>query len=195
MGQLINLSTLGADAGVSHTTARQWLTILEASYIVFLLPPFHANIRKRLVKSPKLYFYDAGLASHFVGIEHAGQLSTHPLRGPLFENAVVAEVLKHRFNRGQRSNLSFFRDTQGLECDLLYETGNGFGAIEIKSGATIASDYFDALKRISKVLPQISAKAVIHGGADRQYRPDGEAAPLMDLPEVLDRFDRGKGAG
>ncbi len=195
VGQLINLSTLGADAGVSHTTARQWLTILEASYIVFLLPPFHANIRKRLVKSPKLYFYDAGLASHLIGIEHAGQLSTHPLRGPLFENAVVAEVLKHRFNRGQRSNLSFFRDTQGLECDLLYETGNGFRAIEIKSGATIASDYFDALKRISKVLPQISAKAVIHGGADRQYRREGEAAPLMDLPEVLDRFDRGKGAG
>ena len=195
VGQLINFSSLGADAGVSHTTARHWLTILEASYIVFLLPPFHANIRKRLVKSPKLYFYDAGLASHLIGIEHAGQMSTHPLRGPLFENAVVAEVLKHRFNRGQRSNLSFFRDTQGLECDLLYETGNGFGAIEIKSGATIASDYFDALKRISKVLPQISAKAVIHGGPDRQYRRDGEAAPLMDLPEVLDRFDRGKDAG
>ena len=154
VGQLANFSSLGADAGVSHTTADHWLTVLEASYVVFRLPPFHANIRKRLVKTPKLYFYDVGLASHLIGIEHAGQLSTHPLRGPLFENAVVAEVLKHRFNRGRRSNLSFFRDIHGLECDLLYENGNGMGAIEIKSGATVASDWFDSLNRVAKSLPQ-----------------------------------------
>ncbi len=194
VGQLANLSALGADAGVSHTTARHWLTVLEASYVVFQLPPFSANIRKRLIKSPKLYFYDVGLASHLIGIEHAGQMSTHPLRGPLFENAVVVEALKYRFNRGLRSNLSFFRDTRGLECDLLYENGNGLGAIEIKSGATIASDYFDALNRITKVLPQISAKAVVYGGTDRQSRRDGEVVPLADLVEVLERFDRGEGA-
>ena len=122
------------------------------------------TFEKRLVKSPKLYFYDVGLASHLIGIEHAGQMSTHPLRGPLFENAVVVEALKYRFNRGHRSNLSFFRDIRGLECDLLYENGNGIGAIEIKAGATIASDYFYALNRIAKVLPQISAKAVVYGG-------------------------------
>ena len=194
VGQLANLSALGADAGVSHTTARHWLTVLEASYVVFQLPPFYANIRKRLIKSPKLYFYDVGLASHLIGIEHAGQMSTHPLRGPLFENAVVVEALKHRFNRGRRSNLSFFRDIRGLECDLLYENGNGLGAIEIKSGATIASDYFDALNRIAKVLPQISAKAVVYGGADRQSRQNGEVVPLADLVEVLERFDRREGA-
>ena len=194
VGQLANLSALGADAGVSHTTARHWLTVLEASYVVFQLPPFYANIRKRLIKSPKLYFYDVGLASHLIGIEHAGQMSTHPLRGPLFENAVVVEALKHRFNGGRRSNLSFFRDTRGLECDLLYENGNGLGAIEIKSGATIASDYFDALNRIAKMLPQISAKAVVYGGADRQSRRNGEVVPLADLVEVLERFDRREGA-
>ena len=194
VGQLANLSSLGSDAGVSHTTARHWLTVLEASYVVFQLPPFYANIRKRLVKSPKLYFYDVGLASHLIGIEHAGQMSTHPLRGPLFENAVVVEALKHRFNRGHRSNLSFFRDTRGLECDLLYENGNGIAAIEIKSGATIASDYFDALNRISRVLPQISAKAVVYGGADRQSRRDGEVVPLADLGQVLEHFERGEGA-
>ena len=194
VGQLANLSALGADAGVSHTTARHWLTVLEASYVVFQLPPFYANIRKRLIKSPKLYFYDVGLASHLIGIKHAGQMSTHPLRGPLFENAVVVEALKHRFNRGRRSNLSFFRDTRGLECDLLYENGNGLGAIEIKSGATIASDYFDALNRIAKMLPQISAKAVVYGGADRQSRRNGEVVPLADLVEVLERFDRSEGA-
>ena len=193
VGQLANLSALGADAGVSHTTARHWLAVLEASYVVFQLPPFYANIRKRLIKSPKLYFYDVGLASHLIGIEHAGQMSTHPLRGPLFENAVVVEALKHRFNRGRRSNLSFFRDTRGLECDLLYENGNGLGAIEIKSGATIASDYFDALNRIAKMLPQISAKAVVYGGADRQSRRNGEVVPLADLVEVLERFDRREG--
>ncbi len=190
VGQLANLSALGADAGVSHTTARHWLTVLEASYVVFQLPPFYANIRKRLVKSPKLYFYDVGLASYLMGIEHAGQIATHPLRGALFENAVVLEALKHRFNRGYRSNLSFFRDARGLECDLLYENGNGICAIEIKSGATIASDYFNALNRIAKVLPQISGKAVVYGGADRQSRRDGEVVPLAGLGEVLEQFDR-----
>ncbi len=190
VGQLANLSALGADAGVSHTTARHWLTVLEASYVVFQLPPFYANIRKRLVKSPKLYFYDVGLASYLIGIEHAGQIATHPLRGALFENAVVLEALKHRFNRGYRSNLSFFRDARGLECDLLYENGNGICAIEIKSGATIASDYFNALNRIARVLPQISGKAVVYGGADRQSRRDGEVVPLAGLGEVLEQFDR-----
>ena len=194
VGQLANLSALGADAGVSHTTARHWLTVLEASYVVFQLPPFSANIRKRLVKSPKLYFYDVGLASHLIGIENAGQMSTHPLRGALFENAVVVEALKHRFNWGRRANLSFFRDIRGLECDLLYEDGNSIGAIEIKSGATIASDYFDALNRIAKVLPQISNKAVVYGGLDRQSRRDGEVVPLADLGEVLKRYERQEGA-
>ena len=189
-GQLVNLTALGADAGVSHTTARHWLTILEASYIVFQLPPFFANVRKRLVKSPKLYFHDVGLASHLIGIEHAGQVATHPLRGALFENAVVVEALKHRFNRGRRSNLSFFRDTRGFECDLLYENGNGMGAIEIKSGATVASDWFDTLDRIAGILPRVGLRAVVYGGSERQTRRKGEVVPLAALGEILDRLDQ-----
>ena len=189
VGQLLNLSALGSDAGVSHTTAREWLTVLEASYIVFQLPPYHANIRKRLVKSPKLYFYDVGLASFLIGIEHADQVVTHPLRGPLFENLVVAETLKYRFNRGLQPNLSFFRDSRGLECDLLYETGRGIGAIEIKSGATIASDYFTSLHRVAALIPNISTKTVIYGGATPQSRTDAEAVPLKGLRDVLDRFE------
>ena len=189
VGQLANLSSLGADAGVSHTTASHWLAILEASHVVFRLPPFHANIRKRLVKTPKLYFYDVGLASHLIGIEHAGQIATHPLRGPLFENAVVVEALKHRFNRGRRSNLSFFRDSRGLECDLLYENGNGTGAIEIKSGATVASDWFDSLNLVSKELPEIATRAVVYGGGERQSRRDGEVVPLTGLSEMLERME------
>ena len=188
VGQLANLSSLGADAGVSHTTARGWLTVLEASYIVFQLPPFHANIRKRLIRSPKLYFYDVGLASYLLGIEHADQLATHPLRGALFENAVVAEALKHRFNRGQQPNLSFFRDARGLECDLFYQTGRGIGAIEIKSGSTIASDYFHALNRVAGLIPDISAKAVVYGGTARQSRSDCEVVPLRDLGKLLEEL-------
>ena len=189
VGQLVNLSSLGSDAGVSHTTAREWLTVLETSYIVFRLPPFHANIRKRLVRSPKLYFYDVGLASYLIGVEYAAQIATHPLRGPLFENAAVAEALKHRFNRGRQPNLSFFRDARGLECDLFYETGRGIGAIEVKSGATIASDYFRSLNRVAELIPSVSAKAVVYGGATRQSRSDCEVVPLSDLGGVLERFE------
>lgn len=189
VGQLVNLSSLGADAGVSHATARNWLTLLEASYIVFLLPPFHANIRKRLVKSPKIYFYDVGLVSYLIGIERPEQIITHPLRGALFENLVVTEVLKYRFNRGRRFNLSFFRDSRGLECDLLFETAYGMGAVEIKSGGTIASDYFNSLNGVAKMVPEIFSKAVVYGGTTRQSRSAGDIVPIHDLCEVLKRFE------
>ncbi len=189
VGQLLNLSSLGSDAGVSHTTAREWLTILETSYIVFQLPPFHTNIRKRLVKSPKLYFYDVGLASYLLGIEGPKQVATHPLRGALFENVVVTEALKHRFNRGQQPNLSFFRDSRGLECDLFYETGHGISAIEVKSGSTVASDYFAAINRVAEFVPAVTAKTVVYGGTGRQLRSNCEVVPLAELAGVLERFD------
>ena len=189
VGQLVNLTSLGSDAGVSHTTAREWLTVLEASYVIFQLPPFHANIRKRLVKFPKLYFYDVGLAAYLMGIQNAGQVATHPLRGALFENLVIAEVLKHRFNRGRDFNLSFFRDSRGLECDLLYDTGSGIHAIEIKAGATVASDYFTSLNRVAGSVPAISARTVVYGGTDHQTRGESEAVPLSALTATLERSD------
>ena len=189
VGQLVNLASLGADAGVSHTTAREWLTILEASYIVFQVPPYHANIRKRLVKSPKLYFHDVGLASYLIGIERSDQMATHPLRGPLFENAVVSEALKHRFNRGLQANLSFFRDSRGLECDLLYSTGPNIGAIEIKAGATIASDYFRGLNAVEALVPELSSKALVYGGTTQQWRSDCEVTTLDGVSRLLERLD------
>lgn len=189
IGQVVNVASLGADAGVSHTTAQQWLTLLEASYILFRLPPFHANIRKRLVKSPKLYFYDVGLARYLLGIERPEHIATHSSRGALFENAVVVEMLKYRFNQGRRFNPYFFRDSRGLECDLLFETGNGLGAIEIKSGATIASDYFDSLNRIAELIPRVLTKAVVYGGTDRQSRRAGEVVPFADLHGALEQFE------
>ena len=189
VGQLTDLVSLGADAGVSHTTARNWLNVLETSYIAFRLPPFRNNIRKRLVKSPKLYFYDVGLASYLIGIERAEQVATHPLRGALFENMIVVEALKYRFNLGRPSNLSFFRDSRGLECDLLFEAASGMGAIEIKSGATIAADFFDSIDTIAKLIPKISMKVVVYGGTDRQSRSAGEVVPFDDLYDALERFE------
>ena len=189
VGQIANLSSLGADAGVSHMTARDWFTLLEQSYIAFALQPYFANIRKRLVKSPKIYFYDVGLAAYLIGIEHPGQVTYHPHRGALFENMVVVEAMKFCFNRGLSPNLSFFRDSRGLECDLLMETGHGTAAIEIKSGATVTSDAFEALGKVGKLIPKISMKAVIHAGTDRQSRSAGEAVPFADFEGMLDRFE------
>ena len=154
-----------------------------------MLPPFHANIRKRLVKSPKIYFYDVGLASYLIGIERSEQIATHPLRGALFENLIIAEVLKYRFNQGRRFNLSFFRSSRGLECDLLFETGHGMGAVEIKSGETIASDYFDSLNRVAKLVPGIFSKAVVYGGMVHQSRSTADVVPFRDLYKVLERFE------
>ncbi len=189
VGQLVNFSSLGADVGVSHSTAREWLKILEASYVVFRLAPYHANIGKRLIKSPKLYFYDVGLASFLIGIERPEQLATHPLRGPLFENMVVAEALKHRFNRGRQPHLWFFRDSNGLECDLLCESGLRMAAIEIKSGLTLSSGHFSVLHKLAEILPGVSSRTVVYGGTERVPRSDAEAVPIEGLSGVLDRLD------
>ena len=189
VGQLVNLSSLGADAGISHTTAREWLTILDASYIIYQLPPFHANIHKRLIKSPKFYFYDVGLASYLIGIENAQQVATHPLRGALFENVVVTEALKHRFNRGRQPRFSFFRDSNGLECDLLCETGQAISAIEVKSGSTVSREFFSSLNRVAALLPNVISKTVVYGGTAREQRSDCTVVPLSDLGAVLGRLD------
>ena len=189
VGQVVNFNSLASDAGVSHPTAREWLTILEASYVVFQLEPFHANIRKRLIKSPKLYFYDVGLASYLIGIENAQQVTTHPLRGALFENVVVIEALKHRLNRGRTPELSFFRDSKGLECDLLLEAGGGIAAIEAKSGSTVSGDFFAPLHKVAELVPNVVSKTVVYGGNTRQERSDSAAVPLAGLAGVIDRLD------
>ena len=192
VGRLTDLVALGRDAGVSHTTARNWLGVLEASYIAFRLPPFHANVRKRLVKSPKLYFYDVGLAAHLLGIEGADQITTHPLRGALFENMIVVEALKYRLNRGLPANLSFFRDSRGLECDLLFETAGGRTALEIKAGATVASDAFATLDAVARTVPDIAVKAVVYGGTLRQSRSNAEVVPFGELSDALERLEVGR---
>lgn len=172
-GQLLNLHSLGNDVGISHTTARSWLTLLEASYIVFLLQPWHTNLAKRQVKTPKLFFYDVGLAAYLLGAESELHINRHPLRGNLFENLVVIEALKYRYNRARRSNLYFWRDAKGNEVDLLLEVGGEVVPVEIKSGATISEDFFKGLRTFAARLPQPPrASALVYGGVERQRRSD-----------------------
>lgn len=146
-GQLLNLSSLASDCGITHNTAAAWISVLEASYIVFLLRPHFNNFNKRLVKTPKLYFFDTGLAAWLLGIREQEQLSFHAQRGALFENLVVTECIKGRLNRGLPADLYFWRDSRGLEVNLLLDDGISLKPIEIKSSQTIASDFFQSLKR------------------------------------------------
>ncbi|MDD2605745.1 MAG: ATP-binding protein, partial [Desulfobacteraceae bacterium] len=133
-GQVLNLSSLAADCGISHNTAKAWIGVLEASYLLFRLRPHHQNFNKRVIKSPKIYFYDTGLLCWMLGIQGPDQLVTHPLRGAIFETFVVSELVKTRLNRGQRSDLYFFRDSGGHEVDVIAEVGDRLQPIEIKSG-------------------------------------------------------------
>jgi len=189
-GQLLNLSSLGSDAGVSHATAREWINLLEASYILFQLRPWHANISKRLVKSPKLYFYDTGLAAYLLGMENTQHMRSHPLRGALFENMVMVETLKYRFNRGKRSNLSFYRDSGGHEVDMLITSGSQLYPIEIKSGATVNRDYFKGLDFMSRLgNPSITTGAVIYGGDMPQSRGDWKVCTLKEIEPLLDSLE------
>jgi len=185
-GQLLNLHSLGNDVGISHTTARSWLTLLEASYVVFLLQPWHTNISKRQVKTPKLYFHDVGLAAYLLGAESELHVNRHPLRGNLFENLVVIEALKYRYNRGRRNNLHFWRDAKGSEVDLVIEAGSDVVPVEIKSGATISEDFFKGLRSFSARLPAPPAAcALVYGGTERHQRSDVSVWRAGDVAEMM----------
>ena len=154
VGQVLNLQSLAADVGVSGHTAREWITLLEASFIVFRLPPWFANIGKRLIKSPKLYFYDAGLAAWMVGIKQREHLAAHPLRGLLFENLAVLEVLKTFHNAGEHPDLHFYRDSAGNEADLVLEYGSAMTLAEIKSTQTVSGNAMRSVVNIRRGLGQ-----------------------------------------
>ncbi len=143
IGQLVNLTSLAQDAGISHTTARSWLTVLEASYIVFLLQPFHKNFNKRIIKTPKLYFYDTGLAASLLELEQSIQVQTHYLKGALYENLVVLECMKARIHRGLPAPLYFWRDQTGHEVDLVAEWGGSLKTFEIKSSMTFNPSFLN----------------------------------------------------
>lgn len=181
-GQLLNLNSLGNDAGVSHVTARAWIDLLQTSYIVYLLPPWFVNTGKRLVKSSKLYFYDVGLASWLLGLRTSDQVARDPLWGSLFENFVIMEAMKDRLNAGESAEMYFYRDSEGNEVDLLLPTGGKMHAIEIKAGATVNPDYFKGLKTFAAHHASVVAGgSVIFGGAQGQQRSDWPVHSWLDL--------------
>lgn len=172
-GQLLNLSALAADCGISHVTAREWMTVLEASYIVYLLRPYHRNFGKRLVKMPKLYFLDTGLMAYLLGIRDAETLATHASRGMLFETLVASEWVKRQFNAGQVAELYFWRDSAGHEVDLLIPHGGRFTPVEIKSGSTFSGDWTAALRKLSHLFGDAALPPGIVYGGEGQYEREG----------------------
>jgi predicted AAA+ superfamily ATPase len=183
-GQMLNLAALGADCGISAVTAREWLLVLEASYLVMRLPPYHRNFGKRLVKTPKLYFLDVGLMAWLLGIRDAAAIETHASRGALFETYVVSELVKQRFNAGRPADLYFWRDNIGHEVDILYETPLGLQAVEIKSGSTFASDWPAAACKWQKFAGDEALPPVIVYGGKGGY--DREACRVVGWRELAD---------
>lgn len=170
-GQLLNLSSLASDCGVSHNTVRAWISVLEASYVVFLLQPHHQNFGKRLVKTPKLYFVDTGLAAFLLGIRDPQHLSIHSARGALFENFVISELLKRRYNEGLPSNLFFWRNNAGVEVDLVIEQGEQLIPVEIKSGQTFSSDFLAGLQKWMRLAGETClAPRLVYGGEENMTR-------------------------
>ncbi|MFZ4580753.1 MAG: ATP-binding protein [Myxococcota bacterium] len=187
-GQLLNLSGLAADLGISHSTARQWLTVLEASYVVHLLPPYHRNFGKRLVKTPKLHFVDTGLAAWLLDIRSARELQVHPMRGVLFESWVIGELRKHLLHLGESANVFFWRDSAGHEVDAVWDKGAEMVAIEAKSGQTVASDAWKGLAQWRKVAGLAGGREwLVHGGAEGRPVGDDAAVAWSAWPGVLAR--------
>ena len=168
VGQLLNLSSLANDCGVSHVTARHWISLLEISFIIYLLKPHHVNFNKRLVKTPKIYFYDTGVLCNLLDIRFPAQIYTHYARGSLFENFIIIEYLKNSFHAGRRPNIFFWRDKSGHEIDILLEQDNILTPIEIKSGKTINTDYFKNIKYWNKISEKDTNSIVIYCGEEQK---------------------------
>lgn len=182
IGQLLNKSSLAVECGISAPTVQAWLSVLEQSYIIYLLRPDHKNFSKRMVKSPKLYFYDTGLACALLDMTSAEQLSTHYMRGSLFENMVVNELLKSRYNQGLRNNLSFWRDSTGNEVDVIVTESAQQKAIEIKSGATFTTDYFKGLDYWAKLSQAtVERKVVVYAGETSIKTSHGNVVAWNDV--------------
>jgi len=177
-GQLLNLSSLALDCGIGQTTAKNWLDLLQTSYVIFLLRPHHRNFGKRLVKSPKLYFCDTGLAAALMNIQGVTHMAIHPARPALFESLIVIEYLKRRYNAGLASNLFFWRDNIGHEVDLLLDEGEQLRPIEIKSGQTIGSEHFDGLRTWQRYAGAAAGPpALVYAGVDEYTRSGIQVVP------------------
>ena len=188
--QEINLSSLGGDAGVSHNSAKSWLSILEAGYIIHRIPAWHFNIRKQIVKAPKLHFLDTGLLCFLLQIREPGQLRLHPLRGAIFESWVVSELYKAMVHRGEQPILHHYRESRGLEVDVLVQRNDCLHAIEVKSAATAAADFFRGFEQLAERvqtagLPLRLDNVVVYGGETSQQRSTARLLGWRDVSRIL----------
>ncbi len=174
-GQILNMTSLANDCGIDQKTVSAWLGILQSSYIIYLLKPYYNNFNKRIMKTPKLYFYDTGVACSLLGIKSAEQIAIHAAKGALFENLIVSELLKKRFNAGEIDNLFYWRDKTGNEVDIITENEGKLTAIELKAGETINNDFFKGLNYFSALDTQDVEKILIYGGNQSQNRSNGIA--------------------
>lgn len=174
IGQVINYSSLSNDIGVSSTTVKNWISVLKASFVIFEIPPFFENVGKRVIKSPKFYFCDTGLAANLLGIESAEQVSRDPLRGNLYENLVILELLKAELNRGIRPEFFFYRDTHGNEVDLVLRKRRMLIPIEIKSAATFTPEFFKGIDNFQKTVPGRSSTGFVFYNGKENFTIKGK---------------------
>lgn len=172
-GQILNLTSLSNDCGIDQKTVAAWLSVLQSSYIVYLLKPYHSNFNKRIIKTPKLYFYDTGVACSLLGISNEKQIASHAAKGALFENMIVSEMLKERFNKGDADNIYYWRDKTGNEVDVLTDKAGILTAMELKAGETISTDFFKGLEYFSSLKKDKVQKLLIYGGKQEQKRSNG----------------------
>jgi predicted AAA+ superfamily ATPase len=184
VGALLNLSRIAADCSITVPTAKSWLSVLQASYICFTLQPHSSNFRKRIVKTPKLYFYDVGLACRLLGIQEESQINTHPLRGSLFENMVVTDLLKTRLNQGIDPSMFFWRDSAGLEIDLILENGNQLQPIEIKLGETFTASWLNNLNKWCSLAANSTQPMLCYGGSWTGQRSEVKVLPWHEVVQM-----------
>ncbi|HPN32673.1 MAG TPA: ATP-binding protein [bacterium] len=186
IGKELNQTSLGNEIGVDHKTVNAWFSILEASYILYKLPPYYKNINKRLIKSPKIYFYDTGLVCSLLGLKTIEHLKTHYLYGELFENFVINELTKYYLHSGFNSELFFLKDKTGHEIDCVIDSPNSFIAIEIKSGSTVSDAYFKNLKYYSELNDgKTKNNFVVYSGIENQSRQHGKIINWKNLPNIF----------
>ena len=186
-GRIFVASSLSNEVGVSVPTIHSWISVLEASSIIFLLEPYHENIGKRLVKSPKLYFHDVGLASYLLGIENEKQMERDPARGGLVENLVVSELVKNRFNAGKDHNLFFYRDSNNNEVDIIFKTGTMLVPAEVKSAATFTADFLKGLDYLKKIFPgRIEKSYLVYCGKQGRQLGNVQLIAIESVREIVD---------
>lgn len=192
IGQLINYSSLAKDAGVDSTTAERWIEVLEAGYIIKLVKPHHRNFNKRLVKTPKLYFLDTGIACRLLGIESAGQVASHYLRGGLIESYIISDLFKQAYNLGRQPHIYFWRDSSGNEVDCLIERGDLLVPIEIKGNKTPSQFFFKDLTSWKKLADEFAGwPIVVYAGEETQKRSVGDLVAWQDIRDITQRiYDR-----